>query len=86
MDHLLLTGKGHLTDYIIKETLSNYEVEIIFDTETPCNIHPNTFDIFAYKNNNLLDRWRIYSCRWVELLKLKEKKLLILRKSILTKF
>ena len=58
---LALTGKGHLTDYIIKETLSNYEVEIIFDTETPCNIHPNTFDIFAYKNNNLLDRWRIYS-------------------------
>lgn len=58
---LALTGKGHLTDYIIKETLSNYEVEIIFDTETPCNIHPNTFDIFAYKNNNLLDTWRIYS-------------------------
>ena len=29
---LALTGKGHLTDYIIKETLSNYEVEIIFDT------------------------------------------------------
>ena len=58
---LALTGKGQLSDYIIKETLSNYEVEIIFDTETPCNIHPNTFDIFAYKNNNLLDRWRIYS-------------------------
>ncbi len=58
---LALTGKGHLTDYIIKETLANYEVEIIFDTETPCNIHPNTFDIFAYKNNTLLDTWRIYS-------------------------
>lgn len=58
---LALTGKGHLTDYIIKNTLSGYDVEIIFDTQTPCNVHPNTFDIFAYKNNNLLDTWRIYS-------------------------
>lgn len=58
---LALTGKGHLTDYIIKNTLEGYNTEIIFDTQTPCNIHPNTFDISAYKNNVLLDTWRIYS-------------------------
>lgn len=58
---LALTGKGHLTDYIIRKTLENYEVEIIFDTETPCNVHPNTFDISAYKNNVLMDTWRVYS-------------------------
>lgn len=58
---LALTGKGHLTDYIIKNTLSGYDTEIIFDTETPCTVHPNTFDISAYKNNNLVDSWRVYS-------------------------
>lgn len=58
---LALTGKGHLTDYIIKKTLEGYETEIEFDTKTECNIHPNTFDIFAYKNNKLLDTWRVYS-------------------------
>ena len=44
---LALTGKGHLTDYIIKKTLEGYETEIEFDTKTECNVHPNTFDIFA---------------------------------------
>lgn len=58
---LALTGKGHLTDYIIEKTLENYEVEIKFDTQTECDIHPNTFDISAYKNEKLLDTWRVYS-------------------------
>lgn len=58
---LALTGKGHLTDYIIKKTLEGYEVEIEFDLKTECNIHPNTFDISAYSQEKLLDTWRIYS-------------------------
>lgn len=58
---LALTGKGHLTDYIIKKTLEGYEVEIEFDTQTECPIHPNTFDIFAYNDGKLLDTWRVYS-------------------------
>ena len=58
---LALTGKGHLTDYIISKTLGDYEHEIIFDTETECPVHPNTFDIFAYKNDELLDQIRVYS-------------------------
>lgn len=58
---LAMTGKGHLTDYIIKKTLDGYEVEIKFDTKTECKVHPNTFDIFAYKEGKLLDTWRIYS-------------------------
>ena len=44
---LALTGKGHLTDYIIEKTLTGYETEIEFDTKTECTVHPNTFDIFA---------------------------------------
>ena len=38
---LALTGKGHLTDYIIDLSLKNYPHEIIFDKETITE-HPNT--------------------------------------------
>ena len=58
---LALTGKGHLTDYIIKKTLEGYKVDIEFDYETKCDVHPNTFDIFAYKDGELLNNWRVYS-------------------------
>ena len=58
---LALTGKGHLTDYIIRETLSGYETEIEFDTTTECNVHPNTFDIFAMKGKEIVSHWRVYS-------------------------
>ncbi len=58
---LALTGKGHLTDYIIKETLKEYETEIEFDIETECTVHPNTFDIFAIKDDEIKSNWRVYS-------------------------
>lgn len=58
---LALTGKGHLTDYIIRKTLEGYDVEIEFDKKTDCTIHPNTFDISAYKEKKVLDTWRVYS-------------------------
>lgn len=58
---LALTGKGHLTDYIIKETLKPIETIIEFDINTKCTVHPNTMDIMAYKNGNEIDRWRVYS-------------------------
>ena len=40
---LALTGKGHLTDYIVDKTLGDIPHEIIFDTTTPTP-HPNTID------------------------------------------
>ncbi len=58
---LALTGKGHLTDYIIRKTLEGYNTEIIFDEKTECKVHPNTFDIIAYKDNIELAKWRVYS-------------------------
>ncbi len=58
---LALTGKGHLTDEIIKTTLEGYETEIIFDEQTSCDVHPNTFDIIAYKKGKELEYWRVYS-------------------------
>lgn len=58
---LAMTGKGHLTDYIIRKTLENYEVEIEFDTQAECMVHPNTFEISAYQEGKLLDTWKVYS-------------------------
>ena len=58
---LALTGKGHLTDYIIKETLKGYETQIEFNTEYKCEIHPNTFDIIAFKGEENIANWRVYS-------------------------
>lgn len=58
---LALTGKGHLTDYIIEETLKPIETIIEFDVKTECKVHPNTMDMIAYKNNEEIDRIRVYS-------------------------
>ena len=47
---LALTGKGHLTDYIIDLSLKKYPHEIIFDKETVTD-HPNTmtFEVVTSK-------------------------------------
>lgn len=58
---LALTGKGHLTDYIICKTLGeNTKVEFNF---TKIYIpHPNTMDFYAYdENGELLGQNRIFS-------------------------
>lgn len=47
---LALTGKGHLTDVIIKKTLK-HDCEINFDYTTVCD-HPNTMIIESYKEGN----------------------------------
>jgi len=58
---LALTGQGHGTDRIIKETLSPTKCEIIFDKKSPCDVHPNTMDVEAYEDTTLLGKARIYS-------------------------
>lgn len=58
---LALTGKGHLTDYVIKKVLEPTDTTIIFNTDEECNVHPNTMDIYAYKNSKELGSSRIYS-------------------------
>lgn len=55
---LSLTGKGHLTDKVIKETLGN--VDVIFKSDF-IEEHPNTMDIFAYDGETLLGKERVYS-------------------------
>ena len=58
---LALTGEGHGTDRIIKETASPIKCQIVFDKKSPCDIHPNTMDIEAYKGEALLGKKRVYS-------------------------
>lgn len=68
---LSLTGKGHLTDKIIKDILVN--VDVIFAIDSTIE-HPNTMDIEIYKNHNLLSRDRYYSIGGGSILKKGEKK------------
>lgn len=58
---LALTGLGHGTDRIIKETFSPKKCDIIFDTVSPCDFHPNTMDIEPFKDGVSIDVRRIYS-------------------------
>lgn len=55
---LSLTGKGHLTDQVIHETLKNVEVK--FQSRTIAE-HPNTMDIEIYNDSELLGKERFYS-------------------------
>lgn len=58
---LALTGIGHGTDRIIKETLSPIPCEIIIDKETQTPVHPNTMDVTALKSGKGLDTVKFYS-------------------------
>ena len=44
---LALTGRGHLTDYIIKTIFEDIECEVIFDLKTDVE-HPNTMKFVGY--------------------------------------
>ncbi|MBN2503743.1 MAG: L-serine ammonia-lyase, iron-sulfur-dependent, subunit alpha [Bacilli bacterium] len=55
---LALTGRGHLTDAIIKKTLPNVEVE--FDDQFVL-WHPNTLDIKGYLDDTEIASMRVYS-------------------------
>ena len=58
---LALTGKGHLTDYIIYKTFAKIQCEVKFNYYDPCK-HPNTMKLEIYsKNNELIDTLTVYS-------------------------
>jgi L-serine dehydratase len=52
---LAATGKGHLTDWIILETLKEYEVKVHWKPLVELNRHPNAmkFDVFTDEENML---------------------------------
>lgn len=58
---LAQTGKGHLTDYIIKKTFGDKKVEVVFDYNKVYEYHPNGMHFFAYKDESLVDDWLVFS-------------------------
>lgn len=58
---LAQTGKGHRTDYAIEQALLPKSVSIEFDCMTKELPHPNTMDIYAYKENCPIGYMRVCS-------------------------
>lgn len=58
---LSLTGKGHLTDYIIIETMKPKPCMVFFKTGRDL-LHPNTMKLTAFDSQNeTLGEWTVYS-------------------------
>ncbi|MBQ6900641.1 MAG: L-serine ammonia-lyase [Firmicutes bacterium] len=55
------TGKGHGTDTVIKKTFGEIPCEVVFDFEETDLPHPNTMDMYAYKDGAQIDQLRIMS-------------------------
>ena len=58
---LALTGVGHGTDRVIRETFAPKPCEVRFDTQSPCGVHPNTMDLTALRGEEELNTCRVYS-------------------------
>ena len=58
---LALTGKGHMTDKALKACFLGKEFEVVFDSESPTPVHPNTIDFYANKAGKEIYRKRFYS-------------------------
>ena len=66
---LAKTGKGHMTDSILREVFEGRDCEIIADLITPTDFHPNTVDFIAYSDGCEIARERYYSIGGGEILK-----------------
>lgn len=58
---LAKTGKGHGTAEVIKKTFLPVECEVEFNLKNTAIPHPNTMDIFAFKNGNEIGKSRVKS-------------------------
>ena len=59
---LAATGKGHLTDYAIKQVLGENRTEIVWHAEIVPDFHPNGMKFEARKNaSDYFDPWMVYS-------------------------
>lgn len=71
---LAATGKGHLTDYIIKHTLGRDKTQIEFKPEIDYEYHPNSMRLIAYKDDNIIDEWLVFSVGGGEIKNLDEER------------
>ena len=55
------TGKGHGTDYVIKQTFLPQICEVEMDFDYECTVHPNTMDLIAISGGKEINKQRFYS-------------------------
>ena len=65
---LAKTGRGHMTDFILRETFGERSLDIVLDCATPTDFHPNTMDILAFAGGEEIARTRYYSVGGGEIL------------------
>lgn len=58
---LAKTGRGHGTDAVVKKTLAPTPCDVELDYFETDISHPNTMDLFAYKDGKEIDRARVRS-------------------------
>ena len=58
---LALTGEGHGTDRIVKETLAPFPVELVIDAEAKTPVHPNTMTVIALRGGEEIGNMTVYS-------------------------
>lgn len=57
---LSLTGKGHLTDYIIKKSVEPLYVDVVFSKEE-LEYHPNGMEIIVFEDRKMIGSHKAYS-------------------------
>lgn len=58
---LALTGKGHLTDYILEKRLAPAQVKFSWIPQKELPKHQNGMKIFGFENSQLVVNWTVYS-------------------------
>jgi len=58
---LAKTGKGHCTDLVIEKTFSPIPCTVLFDTVQTDLPHPNTMELYAFREGRELGRVRVFS-------------------------
>ncbi len=71
---LAKTGRGHETDKVIIETMEPKKCDVEFNLTKTDLPHPNTMEIFAYKNNEITDKITVLSIGGGDILIENEKK------------
>ena len=58
---LALTGKGHMTDEIIERILGKSKTKVLFNFSKTFEYHANAMEFRAYINNEIVDKWLVFS-------------------------
>ena len=58
---LALTGKGHMTDAVIREAFAPKNCQVVFDKVSPTPVHPNTAEFYAYHEGKQIAESRVFS-------------------------